>query len=65
VENGRLLVYCVGEKGNISETIASINQRTLRQVAKNLVKRVNACVQDNGGHFQRLLLTVCQVLFVF
>jgi len=35
VENGRVLVYCAGEKGNISEAIASINQRTLRRVAQN------------------------------
>jgi hypothetical protein len=55
VENGRVLVYCAGEKGNISEAIASINHRTLRQVAQNMAKRVNALIQENGGHFQRLL----------
>jgi hypothetical protein len=55
-------VCCAGEKGNISEAIASINQRTLRGVAQNMVKRVNACIQENGGHFQHLLLTVFQVL---
>jgi exopolysaccharide biosynthesis protein len=53
VENGRVLVYCAGEKGNISEAIASINQRTLRRVAQNMVKRVNACIRENGGHFQQ------------
>jgi hypothetical protein len=26
-----VLLYCAGEKGNISEVIASINQRTLRE----------------------------------
>jgi hypothetical protein len=32
VENGSVLVYCAGEKGNISEAIASMNQTTLRRV---------------------------------
>jgi hypothetical protein len=54
VENGRVLVCCTGEKDNISEAIVSINQRTLRQVAQNMVKRENACIQDNGEHFQHL-----------
>jgi hypothetical protein len=54
VENGRVLVYCAGEKGNISKAIASINQGTLRRVARNMVKGVNACIQENGGHFQHL-----------
>jgi hypothetical protein len=57
-----VLVYCAGEKGNISEATASINQRTLRRVVQNMVKRVNVCIQENGGHFQHLLLTVFQVL---
>jgi hypothetical protein len=61
VENGRVLVYCVGV-GNISEAIASINQITLRRVAQNMVKQVNACIQENGGHYQHLLRTVFQVL---
>jgi hypothetical protein len=51
----KVLVYCAGEKGNISEATASINQRTLRRVAQNTVKRVNACIQENGGHFQHFL----------
>jgi hypothetical protein len=55
MENGSVLMYCAGEKGNTAEAIASINQRTLRRVAQNMVKRVNACIQGNGGHFQRLL----------
>jgi hypothetical protein len=41
--------------------IASINQRTLRRVAKNTVKGVNACIQENGGHFQHLSCTVFRV----
>jgi hypothetical protein len=56
VENGRVLVYCAGEKGNISDAIVSINQRSLRRVAQNMVKRLNACIQENGGHFQHLFL---------
>jgi hypothetical protein len=55
VENGHLLVYCAEEKGNISEAIASINQRTLRRVAQNMVKRLNTCIRENGGNFQHLL----------
>jgi hypothetical protein len=54
VEDGRVLVYCAGEKGNISEAIASMNQRTLRRMTQNMVKRVNACIEENGGHFQHL-----------
>jgi hypothetical protein len=55
VENGRVLVYYAGEKSNISQAIASINQRSLSRVVQNMVKRVNACIQENGGHFQHLL----------
>jgi hypothetical protein len=55
VEIGRVLVYCTGENGSISEAIASLNQRTLLRVAQNMVKRVNAYIQENGGHFQHLL----------
>jgi hypothetical protein len=42
VENGSVLVYCAGEKGNISEDIASTNQTNLFQVAQNMVKQVTA-----------------------
>jgi hypothetical protein len=50
--------FCAGENGKISEAFASINQRILRRVARNMAKRVNACIQENGGHFQHLLWTV-------
>jgi hypothetical protein len=40
-------------KANISEPVASINQRTLRRVAQNKAERVNACIQENHGHFQQ------------
>jgi hypothetical protein len=39
----------------MSEVIASINQITLRRMAQNMVKRVDACFQENDGHFQQLL----------
>jgi hypothetical protein len=55
VENERVLVYCAGGKGNNSEAIAGTNQRTIRRVAQNMVKRMNAYIQQNGGHFLRLL----------
>jgi hypothetical protein len=44
-------------KMNTSEATASKNQRSLRRVAQNKVKWVNACIQENGGHFQHILQT--------
>ena len=31
------------------------NERTLRKVARNMVKRVDKCIEMNGHHFQHLL----------
>jgi hypothetical protein len=31
------------------------NERTLRKVARNVVKRVDKCIEMNGHHFQHLL----------
>jgi len=31
------------------------NERTLRKVARNMVKRVDKCTEMNGHHFQHLL----------
>jgi len=31
------------------------NKRTLRKVARNMVKRVDKCTEMNGHHFQHLL----------
>jgi len=31
------------------------NERTLRNVARNMVKRVDKCIEINGHHFQHLL----------
>jgi hypothetical protein len=55
MENGRVLMHCGGEKAKTQEATAIINQRTLRRVAENMAKRVNGCIQHNGGHFQYLL----------
>jgi hypothetical protein len=54
----------VREKCNMSEVIASINQRTLRRMAQNMVKRVDACIQENDGHFRHLLWTVFRFYFI-
>jgi hypothetical protein len=32
-----------------------LNERTLRKVSRNIVKRVNKCIETNGHHFQHLL----------
>jgi hypothetical protein len=48
-----------------SQATASINQRNLRRVAQNVVKLVNVCIQENGGHFQYILLTIFEVLLYF
>jgi hypothetical protein len=32
-----------------------VNERTLRKVARNMVKRVDKCIEMNGHHFQHLL----------
>jgi hypothetical protein len=34
--------------------IKEINERTLRKVARNMVKRVDKCIKMNGHHFQHL-----------
>jgi hypothetical protein len=42
-------------KHNIEANVNSINEQTLRKVARNIVKRVDACLHEGGGHFQHLL----------
>jgi len=42
-------------KMNITRAIEEVNERTLRKVARNTVKRVDKCIEMNGHHFQRLL----------
>jgi len=48
-ENFRIL------KMNITRAIEEVNERTLRKVAKNMVKSVDKCIEVNGHHFQHLL----------
>jgi hypothetical protein len=42
-------------KMNITRAIEEVNEGTLRKVARNMVKRVNKCIEMNGHHFQHLL----------
>ena len=42
-------------KTNITRAIEEVNERTLRKVARNMVKRVDKCTEMNGHHFQHLL----------
>jgi len=42
-------------KMNITRAIEELNERTLRKVARNMVKRVDKCIEMNGHHFQHLL----------
>jgi hypothetical protein len=39
----------------ITRAIEEVNERRLRQVARNTVKRVDKCSEMNGYHFQHLL----------
>jgi hypothetical protein len=48
-ENFRIL------KMNFTRAIEDVNERTLRKVARNMVKRVDKCIEMNGHHFQHLL----------
>jgi hypothetical protein len=40
---------------NITRAIEEVNKRTLRKVARNMVKRVDKCIEMNGHHLQHLL----------
>ena len=42
-------------KMNITRAIEEVNERTLRKVARNMVKRVDKCIEMNEHHFQHLL----------
>jgi hypothetical protein len=42
-------------KVNITRAIEEVNKRTLRIVARNMVKRVDKCNDMNEHHFQLLL----------
>jgi hypothetical protein len=42
-------------KMNVSRAIEEVNKRTLRKVVRNMVKRVDKCIELNGHYFQHLL----------
>jgi hypothetical protein len=42
-------------KMNITRAIEEVNERTLRKVARNIVERVDKCIEMNGHHFQHLM----------
>ena len=42
-------------EGKRHRTIEEVNERTLRKVARNMVKRVDKCNEMNGHHFEHLL----------
>jgi hypothetical protein len=42
-------------KMNFTSAIEDVNERTLRKVARNMVKRVDKCIEMNEHHFQHLL----------
>jgi hypothetical protein len=42
-------------KMNITRTIEEVNERTLRKVARNMVKHVDKCIEMNGHNFKHLL----------
>ena len=42
-------------KINIRREVACIPEEVLKKVSLNMIKRVNACLQENGRHFQHLL----------
>ena len=44
-----------GKCQHITCDIEEVNERTLRNVARNMVKRVDNCIEMNGHHFQHLL----------
>jgi hypothetical protein len=40
---------------NVTRAIEEVNEKTPRKVARNMVKRVDKCIEMNGYHFQHLL----------
>jgi hypothetical protein len=42
-------------KMNITRAIEEVNEGTLGNVARNMVKRVDKCIEMNGRYFQHLL----------
>ena len=46
---------CIILKNNSTRAIEEVNERTLRKVARNVVERVDKCIEMNGHHFQHVL----------
>ena len=42
-------------KMSITRAIKEVNEGTKKKVARNMVKRVDKCIEMNGHHFQHLL----------
>jgi hypothetical protein len=42
-------------KQNIEVAISNISQENLKKVVRDMVRRVNTCYAENGGHYQHLL----------
>ena len=42
-------------KTNVTRAIGEVNERMLGKVARNMMKRVDKCIELNGHHFQHLL----------
>jgi hypothetical protein len=40
---------------NIEQIVANTNPETLCKIARNTLKRVDACLREGDGHFQHLL----------
>jgi hypothetical protein len=38
----------------IKNSSEKLNERTLRKIARNILKRVDKCIEMNGHHFQHL-----------
>jgi hypothetical protein len=42
-------------KANITEEIQAVTADVLAKTFQNMVRRVQSCMDANGGHFQRML----------
>jgi hypothetical protein len=42
-------------RNNITNAVQGITADILRRVSRNMSRRVQSCLQQNGGHFQHLL----------
>jgi hypothetical protein len=44
-----------GKRQYTTRAIEEVNDRTLKKVSRNMVKRVDNCIEMNGHYFQHLL----------